>query len=75
MIGGDPGEVRERARRVRAWAERKRDHDVRGLEDGALEEFRWMVEEYRVSVFAQELGVAVRVSPQRLSKQWASTRA
>jgi ATP-dependent helicase HrpA len=29
-------------------------------------EFRWMVEEFKVSLFAQELGTAVPVSPQRL---------
>jgi ATP-dependent helicase HrpA len=34
-----------------------------------LEEFRWMVEEFKVSVFAQELGTAVPVSPQRLDQQ------
>ena len=31
------------------------------------DEFRWMLEEYRVSVFAQELGTARTVSPKRLS--------
>jgi ATP-dependent helicase HrpA len=34
-----------------------------------IEEFRWLVEEYRVSVFAQELGTAQRVSVQRLEQQ------
>ena len=34
-----------------------------------LEEFRWMVEEYKVSIFAQELGTAVPVSPPRLNQQ------
>ena len=38
--------------------------DVRQL----VEEFRWMVEEYKVSLFAQELGTAVPVSPQRLDQ-------
>jgi ATP-dependent helicase HrpA len=32
--------------------------------------FRWMLEEYRVSVFAQQLGTKVSVSPKRLRKQW-----
>ena len=32
------------------------------------EELRWMVEEYKVSLFAQELGTAVPVSPQRLDQ-------
>jgi ATP-dependent helicase HrpA len=34
-----------------------------------LEEFRWMVEEYKVSIFAQELGTAFPVSPKRLDEQ------
>lgn len=33
-----------------------------------LEEFRWMVEEYKVSVFAQEVGTAHPVSPKRLDE-------
>ena len=40
----------------------------------AVVEFRWMLEEYRVSIFAQQLGTAVKVSPQRLEKQWQKTR-
>ena len=33
-----------------------------------IEEFRWMVEEYKVSVFAQELGTAFPISPKRLDE-------
>jgi ATP-dependent helicase HrpA len=33
----------------------------------AVEEFRWMIEEFRVSVFAPELKTAFPVSPKRLS--------
>ncbi len=33
-----------------------------------LEELRWMVEEYKVSLFAQELGTAFPVSPKRLDQ-------
>lgn len=33
-----------------------------------LEEYRWMIEELRVSLFAQTLGTAGKVSPQRLEK-------
>ena len=32
----------------------------------AANELRWMIEEFRVSVFAQELGTAQKVSPKRL---------
>jgi ATP-dependent helicase HrpA len=31
-------------------------------------EFRWMIEELRVSLFAQHLGTSVKVSPQRCEK-------
>jgi ATP-dependent helicase HrpA len=34
-----------------------------------IEEFRWMIEEFKVSLFAQELGTSVPVSPKRLEKQ------
>ena len=36
-----------------------------------LEEFRWMVEEYKVSVFAQEVGTAHPISPKRLDEHLA----
>lgn len=38
--------------------------------DPELERFRWMVEEYRISLFAQPLGTAEKVSPKRLEQQW-----
>ncbi|MBA4148602.1 MAG: ATP-dependent RNA helicase HrpA [Verrucomicrobia bacterium] len=34
-----------------------------------LEEFRWMIEEYKVSLFAQEVGTAIPISPKRLTEQ------
>lgn len=42
--------------------------------DAELEEYRWLIEELRVSLFAQELGTTQKVSPQRLEKQWAKVR-
>jgi ATP-dependent helicase HrpA len=33
-----------------------------------VDEFRWMVEEFKVSVFAQELGTAFPISPKRLDE-------
>ncbi len=38
--------------------------------DPELIQFRWMLEEYRVSLFAQELGTSLKVSHQRLDRQW-----
>jgi ATP-dependent helicase HrpA len=35
----------------------------------AIEEYFWMVEEYKVSVFAQELKTAIPISPKRLEKK------
>jgi len=39
-----------------------------------VEEFRWMVEEYKVSLFAQELGTAFPVSPKRLEEHLQRTK-
>ena len=38
----------------------------------ALEQIRWMIEELRVSLFAQELRTSGPVSPQRVEKLWES---
>ncbi len=43
----------------------------RGIFDPELQGFRWLLEEYRVSLFAQELRTAVPVSEKRLDEQWA----
>jgi ATP-dependent helicase HrpA len=37
--------------------------------------FRWMLEEYRVSLFAQQLGTAAPVSAKRLADAWAKRLA
>ncbi len=39
-----------------------------------LDEMRWMIEEYRVSLFAQDLRTAISVSPKRMSDQLAKAR-
>ncbi|MEX1057125.1 MAG: DUF3418 domain-containing protein, partial [Natronospirillum sp.] len=39
-----------------------------------LQAFRWAIEEYRVSLFAQTLGTAETVSGKRLEKQWQEVR-
>ena len=39
----------------------------------ALVDYRWMVEEYRVSLFAQELHTPQPVSPKRLDAAWSRT--
>ena len=32
--------------------------------------YRWMLEEFRVSLFAQSLGTSMRVSEKRLEELW-----
>ena len=43
----------------------------RHLDAAALAEYRWQVEEYRVSLFAQQLRTPMPVSPKRLDALWA----
>ena len=49
--------------------EYKKLHEKHG-QDNELREFRWMLEEFRVSLFAQDLGTAYPVSEKRLTKRF-----
>ena len=44
--------------------------ELRGQKDNRLEEFRWLLEELRVSLFAQRLRTPMPVSVKRLQKVW-----
>jgi ATP-dependent helicase HrpA len=44
------------------------------IHDAALDEYRWMLEEYRISLFAQPLGTHIKISGQRLEKQLQTVR-
>ena len=44
----------------------------KGAADPALDEFRWLLEELRVALFAQELRTPMPVSVKRLEKAWAT---
>lgn len=46
----------------------------KGVADARLDEFRWLLEELRVSLFAQELRTPTPVSVKRLTKVWESLR-
>ncbi len=53
----------------------KREEQVRqGVRDPELVTYRWMLEEYRVSFFAQQLGTAMSVSVKRLDRQWENVK-
>ncbi|MCQ2389074.1 MAG: ATP-dependent RNA helicase HrpA, partial [Kiritimatiellae bacterium] len=41
----------------------------------ALDDYRWLVEEYRISLFAQELHTAQTASPKRLDALWQEATA
>ncbi len=45
--------------------------DLKGTTDARLDEYRWLLEELRVSFFAQELRTPQPVSVKRLDKLWA----
>ena len=45
---------------------------LKGASDPALDEFRWLLEELRVALFAQELRTPMPVSVKRLEKAWAA---
>ncbi len=72
--GSGPRDVQQMAGlhpRWQRWKDRARLTCERGLYDAELENYRWMLEEYRILLFAQELGTAMTVSEKRLDKQWA----
>jgi ATP-dependent helicase HrpA len=64
----------EKAKQVKPYEEalRRARHrkDFSRQARQALEQFEQLLHEYRVSVFAQELGTAQPVSPKRLDAQW-----
>lgn len=73
-VGGGPRDrqaMQELAGHQRRYDDYLEAGHVRDESRAALEEYRWMLEEYRVSLFAQQLGTSIKISPQRLDKQWA----
>ncbi|QCF26243.1 ATP-dependent RNA helicase HrpA [Hydrocarboniclastica marina] len=56
------------------YAERMAQLERQGVRDKELIHYRWMLEEYRVSYFAQQLGTRFTVSLKRLDRQWESVR-
>jgi ATP-dependent helicase HrpA len=59
--------IAPRWRQFRELAENLRQQDQF---DPQLEHYGWMLEEYRVSLFAQKLGTSLTVSEKRLDEQW-----
>ncbi len=53
---------------------RAEEHREREIYDPQLIHYRWMVEELRVSLFAQKLGTGITVSAKRLEDQWRKVK-
>ena len=67
----DPRRDVQRQSEVDPWWQHYLDHLAEGhAYTDALDRFRWRVEEYRVQVFAQQLGTAEKVSKKRLEEAW-----
>jgi ATP-dependent helicase HrpA len=59
---------------VRQYRERAAKHEGEEMTDPELANYRWMLEELRVSLFAQELKTSMPVSVKRLEAQWAKVK-
>jgi len=74
----DPGRDQRHAANIselwRRYEERAAKQRRTGATDARLENFRWRIEELRVSLYAQELKTPYPVSFKRLDKLWAQIR-
>ena len=73
-LKADPGrDARQMADYAPLWTNYERKAlqlAKQGMVDEQLVQFRWLLEELRVSLFAQELRTPVPVSVKRLQKMW-----
>ncbi|MCS6763912.1 MAG: ATP-dependent RNA helicase HrpA [Candidatus Protistobacter heckmanni] len=70
--GRDAPRMAEFAPLQQGWQRAAQQLRTRGVGDPKLEEFRWMLEELRISLYAQELRTPMPVSAKRLHKAWKS---
>ncbi len=72
----DPVRDQQRMEQVAPWWQRYLDHLAEGgWYTPELDAFRWLIEEYRVQLFAQQLGTAEKVSPARIRAAWEPCRS
>jgi ATP-dependent helicase HrpA len=71
-LKGDPARDAQRMLELKPLDQRytRRLAELKGTHDARLDEFRWLLEELRVSLFAQELRTPQPVSIKRLEKVW-----
>jgi len=72
-LRGDPARDAQRLAELRPLEQRwlRRVAALKGAPHARLDDYRWMLEELRVSLFAQELRTPQPVSAKRLDKIWA----
>jgi ATP-dependent helicase HrpA len=68
----DERQAKEFAGIFKPWERERQARRNSGAPDPWLEEFRWLLEELRVALFAQELKTPTPVSAKRLQKAWES---
>ncbi len=69
-LARDQAAQRQMAELLERWRARQRQADEQGRADPRLDEIRWLIEELRVSLFAQEIGTDGPVSLKRIDKRW-----
>ncbi|RZT98140.1 ATP-dependent helicase HrpA [Rivibacter subsaxonicus] len=76
-LRADPARDTQRLAELRPLDQRwtRRMAELKGAADARLDEFRWLLEELRISLFAQELRTPQPVSVKRLEKAWAQITA
>ena len=76
-LRADPARDLQRLAELRPIEQRwlRRIAERRGTADARLDEFGWLLEELRVSLFAQELRTPQPVSAKRLERAWAQLEA
>ena len=76
-LRADPARDAARLAELRPLEQRwqRRVTELRGAGHARLDEFRWLLEELRISLFAQELRTPQPVSVKRLEKAWAQLSA
>ena len=76
-LRADPARDAQRMAELRPPEQRwqRRVAELAGRPDARLDEFRWLLEELRVSLFAQELRTPQPVSAKRLERAWQQLSA
>ena len=74
-LAEDPGRDEARLAMIAPWWRCYLEHlSEEGWYSEELDGFRWLVEEFRVQIFAQELGTRGKVSEKRLERAWQQVR-